>query len=87
MTDPPINHDLVYPRDALHRFRIYVRKGKTLTTLAAAPDMESVGCAIDTLDADQREHGETLGDLGALGVLDAVARTWIVNPFPHGDHV
>jgi hypothetical protein len=77
-----IDPDAVYPRDEAHRYRLYGRDGDALTVLACAPDPEGVGAAIAQLHADQREHGGTLGDLGQIGILDAVEREWIVNPFP-----
>lgn len=81
MPDFTIDHDLIYPRDDDHRFRIYARQGDKLDVLAVARDASSVGSAIFQLHDDQKENGETLGDLGALGVYDAVDREWIVLPW------
>lgn len=76
-----LDQDIVYPRDADHRYRLYARENDTLSVLACAPSPESVGAAVFQLHADQKEHGETLGDLGALGVYDAIDREWIVLPW------
>lgn len=82
MSFPPIDHDTIYPRDAEHRYRLYGRTERNrLMVLAAAPDLEGIGAAIGQLHADMKEAGLTLGALGATGILDAVEREWIVNPF------
>ena len=80
MTDV-IDHDLIYPRDDLHRFRLYGRTTAGLTVLAAAPDLSSVGVAIGQIHADIAAEGETLGDLGQTGIYNAIDRKWIVSPF------
>ena len=69
------------PRDADHRYRIYAREGEDLRILAFADSAGGIGEAIVQLDADQREHGEHLTDLGAIGVLDAVSHRWLLLPW------
>lgn len=80
-----IDVDAVYPRDEEYRFRIYARRGRgrtmALDVLACAGSPAALGVALVTLDEDEREHGRRLCDHGAIGVLDAVARRWIVLPW------
>lgn len=76
-----IDSDVLYPRIAEERFRLYGRRGGALDVLATCADFEAVGVAIGQLHADAKEAGGELGDSGALGVLDAVAGEWVVNPF------
>lgn len=75
-----IESDALYPRDHDHRFRIYGRRGKRLSVIAAT-DPEGLGPALLQLDADERERGRRLVDLGAIGILDAVERHWLVMPW------
>ena len=82
MSDPTIDHDLIYPRDDENRFRLYALDSGSLNVLATVPSLEAVGTAIAQFREDLREIGATLADLGATGVLDAVEREWIINPFP-----
>lgn len=82
MTFPPIAHDEIWPRDDEHRFRLYGLADGVQTVLAAAPTLEAIGTAIGQLHADMKEGGLRLADLGAIGILDAVEREWIVNPYP-----
>lgn len=77
-----IDHDEIYPRDELHRFRLYGRRARGLSVLVAAPSLEAIGTAIGQLHEDQKEAGLKLGDLGATGILDVVEGEWIVNPWP-----
>jgi hypothetical protein len=67
----------LYPLDEEHRLRIYARVGKRLRVVAAT-DFEGLGPALRQLDADEAEHGRRLCDLGAIGVLDAVAGRWLI---------
>lgn len=71
----------VYPRDEEHRYRIYARTGDGLRVLACAGSPEALGVAIVQLDEDEKERGLRLVDLGAIGVLDAVAGRWIILPW------
>jgi hypothetical protein len=77
----------IYPRDEEHRYRIYARKGRDLKVLAGAGSPEALGVALVTLHQDQLDlgGGKTLGDLGAIGVLDAVAGRWIILPWHRPD--
>jgi len=74
--------DELYPRDEAHRLRVYARKGKDLRVLACC-GVDSLGVTLVQLDADERDQGggRSLGDLGAIGVLDAVERRWLVSPW------
>jgi hypothetical protein len=76
-----IPEDAVYPRDEANRYRIYARRGDALNVLATAGSPEALGVALVQLDSDAAEVGERLSDSGAIGVLDAVARRWIVLPW------
>lgn len=76
-----IDSDVLYPRDAANRFRLYGRRGDSLDVLATCADFEAVGVGIGQLYADAKEAGGELGDAGAFGLLDAVAGEWVVNPF------
>lgn len=80
-----LDADVIYPRDDEHRYRIYARRGSgrtiELEVLACAGSPEALGLALVTLDEDEKEHGRRLIDLGAIGVLDAVDRRWIVMPW------
>ena len=79
-----IPSDSLYPRDRDHRFRIYGRRGEVLHVIAAT-DAEGLGPALLQLDEDQREIGERLVDLGAIGILDAVERRWLIMPWHRGE--
>lgn len=70
----------LYPRDEAHRLRIYARRGDELRVVAAT-DIDGLGAALLQLDADEREHGQRLIDLGAIGVLDAVEGRWLILPW------
>lgn len=76
-----IDVDVLYPRTDAERFRLYARRGSDLQVLATTDTAGGIGEAIVQIDADQAEIGQQLGDLGALGVLDAVAGRWIVSPW------
>lgn len=76
-----IDSDVLYPRDAANRFRLYGRRGDSLDVLATCSDFGAVGVAIGQLHADAKEAGGEFGDAGAFGLLDAVAGEWVVNPF------
>ena len=76
--------DDVWPRTAEYRFRLYARRGRELNVLACSPSMAGIGTAIGQLDEDARADGGRLDDEGQVGVLDAVARRWIVNPWGKG---
>lgn len=82
-----IDVDVLWPRDEEHRYRLYGRRGRELTVLAAAPTAGGIGEAILQLHADAKEAGGTLGDSGVTGILDAVDREWIVVPWQKGTHV
>ncbi len=85
MTDTyVIPSDALYPRDEAHRLRIYARKLGRLTVVAAT-DIDSLGRTLLELEADQRENGERLVDLGAIGILDAVERRWLIMPWHRYD--
>jgi len=75
-----IPSDALYPRDDAHRLRIYARTADRLTVVAAS-DAEGLGPALLQLDADERERGRRLVDLGAIGVLDSVERRWLIMPW------
>lgn len=81
-----IDSDALWPRDEQHRWRIYARRGGHLDVVAATDCPEGIGPALVQIDADQREHGETLGDLGAIGVLDAVEGRWLILPWHRPDY-
>jgi hypothetical protein len=72
--------DELYPRDEAHRLRVYARQGDDLRVLACC-DVDSLGATLLQLDEDERERGERLVDLGAIGVLDAVEGRWLVLPW------
>lgn len=76
-----ITTDQLWPRDEEHRYRLYARRGSQLEVLAAAGTPGGVGVAIFQLDADEREQGGALGDLGAFGILDVIERRWVVSPW------
>lgn len=80
---PPfeIDGDALYPRDEAHRYRIYARRGQDELDVLACASARSLGLALLTLDEDERERGRRLVDLGAIGVLDAVAGRWIILPW------
>jgi hypothetical protein len=78
---PVIEEDAIYPRDAEHRYRIYARHGEEIEVLACAGSPEALGVAIVQLDEDERDRGRRLVDLGAIGVLDAVAGRWLIMPW------
>lgn len=80
-----IESDALYPRDEANRFRIYARKGRRRPYVVATTDAEGLGPALLQLDADQREYGLRLVDLGAIGILDAVERRWLVMPWHRPD--
>lgn len=81
--------DAIYPRDAAHRYRIYMRDDDGLHVLAATDSAGGIGEAIVQIHADQKEHGRRLADLGTLGVLDVLPDDgpghphgeWIVLPW------
>jgi hypothetical protein len=75
-----IPSDALYPRDEAHRLRIYARRDKRLSVVAAT-DSEGLGPALLQLDADERERGRRLVDLGAIGVLDAIEARWLIMPW------
>lgn len=77
--------DDLYPRDEAHRWRIYVRRGAELDVVAATDSPAGIGEALVHLDLDEREIGQRLSDRGAVGVLDAVERTWLVSPWHRSD--
>jgi hypothetical protein len=62
------------------RYRIYRRRGRTLTQLATAPTAQAMGLAVVTL----HEEGEW-DDRDRVGVIDGDTRAWVVNPFVSGD--
>lgn len=72
----------VWPRDERHRYRVYLLAAGELTCVAACPRPGGIGVALVQLDDDERAVGSTLSGRGAVGVLDAVERRWIVKPFP-----
>lgn len=79
-------HDILYPRDAEHRYRIYAVNDTELEVLASSPTAGGVGQALVTIHADMKEHGMALSDLGAIGVLDVLGGDkptgeWIVLPW------
>ena len=76
-----IDSDDLYPRTEEERFRIYARKGNQRPRVVATTDAEGLGSALLQLDADERERGRRLVDLGAIGILDAVERRWLVMPW------
>ena len=86
-----IDIDSVWPRTEEYRFRLYAVVGDERDVLAAAADMEGIGCAIATLHDDQKLIGRRLDDLGRIGILDvmpggnpAPAGEWIVTPYDRG---
>jgi hypothetical protein len=85
MSEFVIDSDVLYPRDEAHRLRIYARRGDRLQVVAAT-DVDGLGRTLLQLDEDQRQHGERLSDLGAIGVLDAAAGHWLVLPWTRPDH-
>lgn len=82
---PIIEEDAIYPRDEEHRYRIYARRGSEIEVLACAGSPEALGVALVQLDEDERERDRRLVDLGAIGVLDAVASRWIILPWHRPD--
>lgn len=89
--DYTIEHDVLWPRDAEHRYRIYARLGDELTVLAACPEPGGIGEAIVQLHADFRDNGRDFGDVGRIGVLDVMPDgephpkgTWIIPLWDRG---
>lgn len=80
-----ITHDDLWPRDAEHRYRLYVVRDDEREVLAASPTMEGIGLAIRTIHDDCKEVDMRLFDLGKIGVLDAVAHEWILLPWSRRD--
>jgi hypothetical protein len=80
-----IPSDTLYPRDEENRFRIYANSADRDIRVLATTDAEGLGPALLQLDNDEREHGRRLADLGAIGILDAVERRWIVLPWHRYD--
>lgn len=79
-------HDILYPRDAEHRYRIYTVNDTELEVIAATPTAAGVGEALITIHEDMKEQGMCLSDLGAIGVLDVLGGElptgeWIVLPW------
>lgn len=80
-----IDTDVLYPRDAEHRFRLYGRIGDSLNVLATTDSPAGIGTAIVQIHDDQKEAGRRLADLGTIGVLDVMAGgprgEWVVLPW------
>lgn len=76
-----IDQDVLYPRDAEHRYRLYARRGGELEVLATAAEAGGVGEAIIQLHDDEKKNGGRLSDRGAFGILDVVAGEWLVLPW------
>lgn len=83
-----MNVDDLWPRDALHRYRLYARIGSELRVLCACPEPGGIGQAIVQLHADAQEVGRRLADEGQIGVMDVMpggelspTGEWIVPPF------
>lgn len=81
-----IPSDVLWPRDRLHRFRIYAVADGRMDVLAAAPTPGGIGQALVTIHEDQKLVGKRLADLGHIGVLDVCAGgptgEWILLPWP-----
>lgn len=83
-----IDHDAVWPRDELHRYRIYGVIGSEMKVLAACPNPGGIGEALVALNADAEQAGGSLNDEGRIGVLDVLWGKWIVLPFDRaGTHL
>lgn len=78
MSAGKLTTDAIWPRDEEHRYRLYAINGagRALRVLAAAPDGAGIGTAMVTLAAE----GE-IEQVDRVGVLDAVAGSWVVNPW------
>lgn len=82
------DNDDLWPRDEVHRYRIYAVVGEERNVLAATDSAAGVGLALVTLHEDQREIGRRLCDHGRIGVLDVMPGgephprgEWIVPPY------
>lgn len=80
-----IAHDVLYPRDEQHRYRVYAVAGKEMTVLACCPDPGGIGCALVQINEDEKSRGRRLVDLGKIGVYDAINGEWIVLPWHRGE--
>lgn len=76
-----MNMDDLWPRTDEMRYRLYVVRGDEREVLAASPSMEGIGLAISTIHDDCKEAGLRFADLGIPGVLDTMAREWLVVPW------
>lgn len=72
------DNDLHYPRSEEERYRIYTYKAgdPSGSILCTAGTPEALGLALVTMH-DEREFPPGT----AVGVLDAVNRKWIINPW------
>ena len=80
-----VDADALYPRDEENRYRIYLRQGEELKVIATAGDAEALGVALVTLHRDAAPG--RIYDDGSVGILDCVAREWIVLPWQRRPHV
>lgn len=86
-----IDIDVLYPRDARHRYRIYaVVPGEHPRVLATTATVGGVGAALVQLHKDAKDAGGRLADEGRVGVLDVMAEgahgerahgEWVVLPW------
>lgn len=74
--------DELYPRDARHRYRLYLYHDGELDCVAACPNPGGIGVALVQLHHDERAEGGSLSARGIVGVLDVLEDDWIVKPFP-----
>ncbi len=75
-----LSSDVIAPRDALNRYRIYRCVYDKLELLATATTPGDVGCAIVTLGLEGEFAESTLGVLDTHGT-DKEPGTWVVSPF------
>lgn len=83
-----LTDDDLYPRDELHRWRIYAVTGDERRVLATSPTAAGIGVALVTMHEDARSAGRRLVDEGRIGVLDCLpggkpspTGEWLVSPY------
>lgn len=66
-----IEHDELWPREPLFRYRLYSRRGQEFQVVAVSEDLGGIGLALGTLHEDCKEVGSTFAQsYGMAGILD-----------------
>jgi hypothetical protein len=83
-----IDIDVLYPRCAEERYRLYAVVGHERRVLATSGTPQGIGLAIVTLHEEARVVGRRLADEGRIGVLDVMPGgvpsprgEWIIPPY------